>query len=323
MHITSKMVAAALALLAAGSVSAQTVQGPVMGYVVDSHSRNLRPVLGVPGAAVVGATVKADNPIVPAAVSPAGDYALVWMNEGGKGAVWTPAGELKPLAGLSAATYAVALSPQGAAAAFYSPEESVVRVVSGLPDSPSDAVEFRLDTVGAPLASFAVSDDGAVVLCAAAGPGAEAIALSPSGELARIPFSAAITALAFVPSTHDAVIADGAEALLVKGVDAHGSTSRLDAGKLGAISAVAVTGDSRQVLLAASNGKIAIAGLASGAPTTVVDCHCAPEGLFRMNGDGAWRLDGYRGASIHVLDTASAEPRIVVVTASMGPGNTQ
>jgi hypothetical protein len=294
-----------------------------MGYVVDSHSRNLRPVLGVPGAAVVGATVKSETPIVPAAVSPAGDYALVWTGKAGTGAVWTPAGGLNPLPGLSAATYTVVLSPQGAAAAFYSPEESVVRVVSGLPDSPSDAVEFRLDTVGAPLASFAVSDDGAVVLCAAAGREAEAIALGKSGELARIPFSAAVTALAFVPSSHDAVIADGGEALLVKGVDAHGSTSRLDAGKLGTISAVAVTRDSRQVLLAASNGKIAIAGLAGGAQTSVVDCHCAPEGLFRMNGEGAWRLDGYRGTTIHILDTAPAAPRILVVTASMGPGNTQ
>lgn len=329
MKITSRMAAAVFGLCAATVGYAQTVQGPVMGFVVDSHSRTLRPMLGSPGAAVVGDAVRPAGAMLPEAISPAGDYALVWMGTPEQAAIWQNVAskggsDPRPIAGLPRGRSRVALSPEGTAAAFYSPQDGVVRVVSGLPGNPSDVSAFRLDTVSGVLASFAVSDDGGVVLCTAAVAAAEAIVLGKSGEQARIPLAGEIGAMAFVPLTHDAVIADGDEAVLVRGIDAHPSVARLNTGGAGAITSVAVTRDGRRLLLAsASTGKIALGGLAEGAQTSVLDCHCQPEGLFRINSDGAWRLDGYRGQSVHVLDLAAATPRILVVTASMGPGNIQ
>jgi len=198
-----------------------------------------------------------------------------------------------------------------------------MRVISGLPSNPSPVAEFRLDTVGGSLGNFAVSDDGSLVLCAAAA-GTDAIVLGKAGELARMPFSAAIGALAFVPGAHDAVIADGSEAFLVDSVDAHGASSRLDAGDMGTIGSAAVSPDGQHVLLAgADSGKLAIVGAASGAQAAVLDCQCRLEGLFRMNGEGAYRLGGYEGGSVRILDTASTPPRILVVTATLGPDNSQ
>ena len=168
MDMKQRIITAVLASFAAGSAAAQSVQGPVMGFLVDGPHRTLRPVLGVPGAAVVGSAVKTSSPATPEVVSPAGDYALVWSGTSEQAALWTPGGNLLPLAEVPPGRYAVALSPTGNAAAFYSAAESLVRVISGLPSNPSPAAAFRLDTVGGSLGSFAVSDDGALVLCTAA-----------------------------------------------------------------------------------------------------------------------------------------------------------
>ena len=67
---------AAWALLGAGLAAAQQVQGPVMGFVVDGDGHRIRPILGVPGAAVVGAPWTGGLLTVEA-VSPVGDYAMV------------------------------------------------------------------------------------------------------------------------------------------------------------------------------------------------------------------------------------------------------
>jgi hypothetical protein len=316
MNITSKTMAAVLTL-AAAVVSGQTVEGPVMGFVIDGRGHTLRPLLGVPGAAILGDAVKTPSPVTPEAVSPSGDYAVVWT--GGREAIWTPSGSLEPIGQLPSGRFAVALSPRGTAAGFYSPSEGLVRVIAGLPGASSDISEFRLDTVGGACGKFGVSDDGALLLCSS---GANAVVLGASGELARIPFAAAVTELAFVPGSHDALIADGPEAFLVRNVDAHGSATPLNAG-LDTISSAAVTTDGRRALLAdAGSRKVSILPLAPGAQATVLDCHCVPESLARINGS-VYRLGGYSGSAMRLLDTGSTPPRIVVVTPSSDPGNSQ
>lgn len=316
MNMTSKTMAAALTL-AAALASGQTVEGPVMGFVIDGRGHTLRPVLGVPGAAVVGDAVKIPSSLTPEAVSPSGDYAVVWT--AGRAAIWTPAGGPEPIKQLPAGRFAVVLSARGTAAAFYSPSQGLVRVMPGLPGISGEVSEFRLDSVGGACGNFAVSDDGALLMCSS---GADAIVLGASGELARIPFGAAISAVAFVPGSHDALIADGPEAFLARNVDARGSATSLNTG-LDTISSAAVTTDGTRAILGdAGSGKLSILPLTPGAEATVLDCHCVPEGLVRINGS-IYRLGGYSGSAMRLLDTASTPPRIVVVTPSLDPGNSQ
>lgn len=317
MNMTSKTMAAALTLAAALAFG-QTVEGPVMGFVIDSRSHTLRTVLGVPGAAVVGEAVKTSSSLTPQAVSPSGDYAVVWT--GGREAIWTPAGSLEAVRQLPAGRFSVTLSPRGSAAGFYAQSEGIVRVIAGLPAASADVSAIRLDTVGGACGKFALSDDGALLLCSS---GADAVVFGAAGELARIPFGAAITALAFVPGSHDALIADGPEAFLARNVDAHGSATRLNISGLDSVSSAAVITDGSHALLSdAASRKLAILPLAPGAQPTVLDCDCAPEGLFRIN-SSVYRLGGYSGSSMRLLDTASTPPRIVVVTPSLDPGNSQ
>ena len=135
---------AAWALIGAGLAAAQQVQGPVMGFVVDGDGHRIRPILGVPGAAVVGAALDTGGPLTVEAVSPAGNYAMVRGGSDHNLAVWTPGGGVQALTGLPPAAYRVALSPEGTAAAFYSAADNRLRVISGLPAAPSSVSEIPL-----------------------------------------------------------------------------------------------------------------------------------------------------------------------------------
>jgi hypothetical protein len=316
---------AAVTLMAAGLAAAQQVQGPVMGFVVDGDGHRIRPILGVPGAAVVGNPIDTGVPVTVEAVSPVGNYAMVRGASDRNLAIWTAGGGVQALTGLPPAAYRVALSPEGTAAAFYSAADNSLRVISGLPAAPSSVSEIPLSSLAAGLQKFAVSDDGQVVLCAEASTdaGAAAVVLGHSGELNRITYAGPITAVAFAGRSHDAVVASGTAAFLVGSVEVPGSTTVVDAGDFGAISSAALAADGRHVLLAgADSGKIAVLGLTSGEAPVVMDCNCTPEGLFRING-GAYRLGGYDGATIRILDTAATPPRILVIPSSLHSDNSK
>ena len=313
--------AAVLALLCGGLASGQHVQGPVMGFVVDGSQ--IRPILGVPGAAVVGAPLKTGGPLTVEAVSPAGNYVLV-SREDRVPAIWTPGSKPQTLTDLPAGTYRVALSPAGTAAAFYSQTDGRMRVISGLPDAPSAVSEIPLDSLEAALQNFTVSDDGQLVLCAEAATeaGSAAVVLGPSGKLNRITLPGAVSALNFGLRSHDAVIASGSTALLVRRVDAPGATTPLNASNAGAIGSAALASDGRHVLLAQpDSGKIAVVESDSGEAATI-DCHCTLEGLTRIN-ENTYRLDSYDGSAIRILDTASTPARVLVVPVSSRSDNSQ
>src|SRR5260370_40702316 len=81
-------------LLAAGpSAWAQsvTMQGPVSGFIFHNPTQTIRPIMGIPGAAYVGA-----------AVFTGVDFAVVAPN--GKPAIFRQDGLLSPLLGLATAT---------------------------------------------------------------------------------------------------------------------------------------------------------------------------------------------------------------------------
>jgi len=182
-----------LLCLAAPLVHAQQgrVAGPVAGYVFDSAARALRPVLGIPGASLLGDPVSLGMDLASAAVSPwldsvlavaaDGSFHIFTLNNGTVGEV--------PVNGITAAPERVVFSPVGSAAALYAGGR--IQVVTGLPASPTPGSTFDLTPILSnpggrghrPLTgSFAVSDDGAYVLVAE-GPGVQLFAAGSSRRL--------------------------------------------------------------------------------------------------------------------------------------------
>jgi hypothetical protein len=305
---------------AAGWLCAQGgVAGPVSGFVFDRSARALRPILGIPGAALLGDGLDVGSELTAAYVAPGQTWALAVTAEGpvflllAHGAVSRIAVD-----GVTAAPERVAFSPSGTAVALYAAGR--VQVVQGLPDAPrangalATGISGRSSQADARrrLGSFAVSDDGSYILYAQGdsirlwGAAGEDFAVMPAGSNAIV---------AFAPGGHDAAAADPSAGVVLLGdVAGAGSRRTLAAGGGMAYPAgLAFSADGRKLFLADAGARNVTAfDLASGAQT-VVSCDCVPAGLFPMG--GLFRLNEAGPAPLWLLDARGGDARIVFVPA--------
>src|SRR5947209_2943880 len=200
-------------LLVAGFAQAQQgqIDGPISGYVFDKPARALKPVLGIPGASVLGNPVQFNFPIAAAYVAPHQDAAIVLGADRVVHVFKLNAGAASEVAvnGISLTPDSVAFSPSGTAAALNAGGR--VQLVTGLPDSPAPAgtVDARGSQEGAlsvrphPHRSMAaevmaVSDDGTILLVASDG---LVRSLPSSGGGSTVLESAGAALVAFAPGS--------------------------------------------------------------------------------------------------------------------------
>ena len=135
------------------------MSGPSMGYVFDG---GLRPVLGSPGAAVLGDRIDLGRPLASAVSAPSGTYALAITSDDSSLLLVTFGSPVQQSVLGSATGGRIAFSPDAKSAALFSPGQSGISVWTGLPDNPSS----RTADAGGPIAGLALDDTGAVVLAA-------------------------------------------------------------------------------------------------------------------------------------------------------------
>jgi DNA-binding beta-propeller fold protein YncE len=317
--------AACAALPSPAQTAIPEAAGPTLGFVIEESGHLLRPILGVAGAAVVGAPADLGRGISAEAVSPRGNYVIASAETASGSAafaLWMPGAALRALDGIPAGADRIALSPEGTAAAFYYAGEGLVRTVSGLPDAPPAVTEIYVNSLPGGPRALAVSDDGALILCAGRG-SRTAVVFSAKGELNTIGLSAAIEAVAFAGGNHDAVVAGGGEAALIRNIEIPGERIALSAPGLKGITAAAISAGGRQVYLASRSGKIAVLDASGTQAPVILDCACAPDRIVRLNDTSSYRLTGYAGAPLTILDTAAQTPRIVIAPPPLDPGTQQ
>ncbi|MBZ5582210.1 MAG: hypothetical protein LAQ30_08405 [Acidobacteriia bacterium] len=311
-----------LVAAAASALSAQNqLAGPVSGFVFDAPARVLRPILGIPGASLVGDPLGSAADVQAAYVAPRQDSALL-VTSSARFVRLNSAGAA-PLAcgGLAERPEAVVFSPSGTSAAVYAAGR--VQIVSGLPDAPAVSAELPL-TLGrrrAPqaspargrhpaTASFAVSDDGRYLLAAIGG----SIRLyGTSGENFSIMDAGLAPLMAFAPGGHDAAIADASSGItLVRDVaGAAVRTALAVEGETARPAGLAFSADGGRLLFAASSAVTAF-DLRSGSRSVTV-CDCEPAGLFPMG--GLFRLNELGAGPLWLYDPRGDAPRFVFVPA--------
>ena len=211
---------------------------------------------------------------------------------------------------MAAAPDRVAVSPEGAAAAFYYLADSRILLVSGLPGAPALSAEIQLTHSRRPFREIAVSDDGKLALAIEDG---AAVAMGSPGDLNRISLRTPVGAAAFARNGHDAVLAGGSQAVLIRNVEVPGQRIVLATDGLEGISAAAVSRDGRSAYLASARSrKVAVVSLDGSGPAVTLECPCSPNRLIRLNDESSYRLTEYSGESLYVLDGAATPPRIVV-----------
>jgi len=290
------------------------IDGPVGGYVFDKGARALRPVLGLPGASLLGSPLKWRYRVDQAFIAPKQDSAVGVTSEGAfrvfriRDRVVTdmavdalvPAGR----------PYIVAYSPSGTTIALYAGNS--LQLVTGLPDAPVVGGGIDLTAVGIPDV-LAVSDDARMLLVAVN----NSIRLFESyADRGKLIDTAPGALAAFAAGNHDAAVADaGTGVTLFRDLAGAGASQAITPpdGNGVPFSALAFSTDGKTLFLASAAAQaVTQLDLTSGSLTRIA-CNCSPTVLARMG--NAFRLTELGGDPLWLLDAPESSPRIMFVPA--------
>jgi hypothetical protein len=328
-QLLGMLVAGAVAVcMPAAAQSTGVIDGYTLGFVFDSRTSGLRPLVGIPGAAMLGSQLDAGFPIRQAYVSPRQNYAVAL---GDKGAVLAsfvstidpPA--MAPLGFDAGAATVVALSPNGSAGAFYGATEAVIRIVTGLPGTPAIARSVPVSGISGIIRLLAISNDAAQLVAVADTDNAGSlIRIDADGGTLTLANPAHASALQFIADSHDLLIADDAADTVSVVQDVAGSAvlqplaSALDgiAGPIG----LNVSLDGKQIIVANGRaGNILVLranGVAGGPPLGPYSCPCNLSELGRLNGNSVFVLNDVSDSGpLWIFDGDSATPRVVFIPA--------
>jgi hypothetical protein len=173
--------------MAGGASNNSPVLGPVTGYVFDAQAHTIRPMMGIPGAAYLGAPLV--EGLDAASISPDGSAAFAI--EGTQLTLYRGLGSAKaaavPLNGGIAADY-FAWAPSGTAAAVYSSAARQAQVFGNLlAASPASAT---IDLSGLAGRVAAIAYDGQRIILAASSPNAGGIYVATARSAPQLAASA-------------------------------------------------------------------------------------------------------------------------------------
>jgi len=299
-------------------VAGTTIQGPELGFVFDSEKGEVRPIQGIPGAAMLGKPVVLGMTLQQAAISPLQDYVLAVGGEHNQAIVFamnhTPVTSVM-VAGADRGADQIVISSTGKAAALYYKTANRIEVLTGLPTAPKVSSEVYLS--GSPtLTAMAIGDDGHTVLVGAGGNVLQAAASGDVTVLSDLGHVAAIT----IPAAGTAFVADSGtnQIYRVRGIGA-GMEADVIAGPKDGIQtpvAVAVSRDGSRAFVAnAKSGKVSIVELAGERAVSSVSCDCRLTGLDRLAGNETFRLTEMSSRPLWIVDAGGTEPRVLFVPA--------
>ena len=271
------------------------MRGPTLGFAPDTTGSTIWPVLGIPGASILGDPLILDTGIYGAIISPKQDYVLAVRNADHQAVVINLTGDGPTVNAIPGADFPadlLAISPTGSAATLYNNDSKTVQVLRGLPNATELVYQFDASALAGQVAQMAVSDDGTIVLLKSVTDSDVGFwGFDSSGASCRIALDRP-SAAAFFVNSHDAVVADDASqtVFVISDIARTGIQVPLifSAGNL---SALTVSADNRQVFAAdASTGNVRIADVATRTSVTL-PCNCRLTGLSRLKGGSMFRLN--------------------------------
>ncbi len=161
-----------LALLGAAISWAQAADTalkiPVLGYLAADSPVTVRPIVGAPGAMVLGSPLALPDGITRVVPVPGQQFAIVERADGAGSGVLAlslaGAANVTIVANTFSHSDRIAFSPSGSVAVLYNAAAQEAQIVSGLPSGAQLSRTVDLSLTGFPLVSIAVSDDAQVIL---------------------------------------------------------------------------------------------------------------------------------------------------------------
>jgi len=304
-------------ILIPAAAQAASLDGPRLGWVFDESRNALRPILGIPGAAILGAPVDLGVSVEQAVVSPRQDFALVTTGkQKDVGIVHFSRVPLQAVKihGVGAAPDLMAVSATGAAAALYYKDSGRVMLLTGLATTPKVASELYLS--GSP-SILAVGDDRTLLAVV----GKAVYWVSPHGEVPILTGLHSIGAL-YLETGHMALVADSVANRIyqVKNVTGVAATAILagpDQGIAGPVG-VAISADLQRAFVAnGKTGTVVILDLADKKESGKISCGCKPTGLYALDGENLFRLTEASDRPLWLFEMSAGKQRVLFVPGEM------
>lgn len=301
------------AIIGAPAVRGYQINGPTIGYIVDSTSR-IRTIDGIPGASAIGAPVNVSTKIRHSLFLVKGDYALAVSEDTGKLLLITHLSsvpEVSPITSVAEGAKLFALSPDGSSAAVYSPGASLLQIIGGLPLDP--VVRFEVETKSMrQITAIGINTNGQVLAADSDGNSGSLYLVGPDGVRRFIQTVGNVSSIAYDVSGDRALVADRGsnDVFLIQNLSGNASSFLL-AGRDGASipAAVAFSSDGKTAYIANRGSEtITVANLAGGTPRSV-PCRCQPTTMTLLR-DSLYVVTERTDQPIALLDASGDEARV-------------
>ena len=294
---------------------------PALGFAPDSRSTRIRPIRGIPGAALLGDPLDAASAVTSAAISPQQDLALAVSAADGQVYLVPLSGEpSRAIPDAMATPSHIVFSPSGRAAVIWGDR---IQLLTGLAGTP------RVSDV--PLASFAspatlaLSDDAQALLAFSAKDDAPVWLAGPDGNATQLPMPGSVMAAAFRRDSHDAVaVTRSGDIYLIRnaGPNAEILQVYVGDGKTSDPVAIRMSLDGARAFTANTRGTVAVIDLVTGSAEGV-SCQCSPIGLEPLNAPSLFRLTEISDRPVMLFDASTPTPRIWFIPADAPPAGQQ
>jgi hypothetical protein len=210
-------------------------------------------------------------------------------------------------------------SLNGTAVAVLLPQHGSLKILTGLPGAAIVSGQIHLPFGAANLQAFAVRDDGELVLFAGNDNGISRVyAWSSSSGSRPLAILSKVTALEFLPSGRDAIVADAGTdeiALLQEVLGSQGRTVLASRGNgISHPVALAMERSARRVFVGnAGNGTVTSFNL-EGQDVEVTPCNCTLTALEPLRGESVFRLTELSGKPLWILERGLLESRALFVS---------
>jgi hypothetical protein len=305
--------------MAHGQDRSLTIGGPVLGFVPEAAGGQIRPILGIPGASLLGDILDLDREVYGAVVSPRQDYILALEVEDGQAVligIENPA-SVSVLEGVAPGAELVAISPSGTAAAFYYGGSKSLQLIRGLPEAPERTLDLDAGIFPGTAEHLAVSDDGVVAALLVSNAFGPSLWVVDSSGVWRSQPVTAPAAAAFLPDRQDVIVNDGATGEVFLLAEPTRGPTRIpilgSSRELRSVTALAASEDSQHAFITNDQpASVTVVDIRARTAETLT-CRCSPTGLHPLLGSGLFRLNDLEEDALSVLDVSSEEPQIFLV----------
>ena len=292
-------------------------KGPQLGYLWKADDETLRPVLGIPGASQVGASVVAGETYVAGAGSAASGVGLLVGSDGTVYRMSLPSGSPASLGVTSSGAAQIRFSPSGVAAVVFAAGSQQAVAVTGLTASPA----ARQIALPAQVADVAVADAGTVAVATAA----SIEVVGASGTAQPVAALSGPGRVAFV-GTSDTLLATDAGAntlwLIRSSSTAPQVVQVASAGMLKSPAGIGGSLDAHWAVVAnAGESSVVRVDLTGASAPVKLACGTQPTTVAALAGNGVFRFDELVVATpVWLADITAATPSLRFVPAL--PGST-